>query len=279
MRDLTLVNLAPTGMVPTRAMTPHVPLTVAEIVEDVTRCAALGVSIVHLHARDETGAPTWRKDIYRLIIAGIRNRHPELILCVSLSGRLWGDFERRAEVLDLGGDERPDMASLTLGSMNFAGSASVNDPEMIGRLAVAMAERGIVPELEVFDTGMATYASYLADRGVLAGPHYANLLLGNVATAPVTPLSLAATVAGLPAGTIWAAAGIGRTQTDAAVLGIVHGNGVRIGLEDNIWLDRERNALATNEQLVKRVADLANLLGRPPAKPAQVRAALGMTTW
>lgn len=279
MSPLTLINLAPTGMIPTRAMTPHVPLSVDEIVSDVRRCAEHGVSIVHLHARDEQGEPTWRKEVYAALIEGIRSSHPELILCVSLSGRRWHEFERRADALELSGDLRPDMASLTLGSVNFASGASVNEPEMILRLAAAMAERGIVPELEVFDSGMASYARLLADKGVLQGPHYINAMLGNAASAQVTPSVLAALVAEMPASALWAAAGIGRSQLDAATLGLVHGNGARIGLEDNLWLDPQRQHLATNLELVRRVADLARLLGRPISTPLEVRASLGMRTW
>lgn len=274
-----IINLAPTGMVPTRADSPHVPLSVAEIVNDVRACAELGVAIVHLHARDEDGAPTWRKEVYRDLIWALRSANPELILCVSLSGRLWADFERRSEVLDLPADLRPDMASLTLGSMNFANCASCNDPQMITLLARVMADRGIRAELEVFDTGMANYATYLADRGILAGPHYANLLFGNVATAQPTAAAFAATLELLPPGTLWAAAGIGRSQAGATAMGLALGGGVRTGLEDNLWLDEHRTQLATNRELVGRAVAMSADLGLRPAQPRAVRKALGLTQW
>lgn len=145
-------------MVPTKAMTPHVPISVDEITREATRLVELGASILHLHARDEHGTPTWKKEVYRRILLGIRERAPEAVLCVSTSGRLWSDFARRSDVLELDGDARPDMASLTLGSMNFIGQASVNSPSMIRDLARKMADCGIRPELEVFDLGMMHYA-------------------------------------------------------------------------------------------------------------------------
>src|SRR5262245_5354195 len=94
-----ILNLAPTGMVPTREMSAHVPLQPAEVVEDVLRCAAEGITIAHLHARDERGEPTHSKEVYARMISGIRERRPELVLCVSCSGRRVPDLASRAEVL------------------------------------------------------------------------------------------------------------------------------------------------------------------------------------
>ena len=109
-----ILNLAATGMVPTREMSEHVPLQPSEIVADVLRCADAGITVAHLHARDENDEPTHSKDVYARIIAGIREQRPDLVLCVSISGRRAPDFAPRAEVLDLEGDLAPDMASLTL---------------------------------------------------------------------------------------------------------------------------------------------------------------------
>ena len=127
-----IVNFTPNGMIPTKRLTPHVPISVAEIVEDVHRAVELGITMVHLHARDEsTGEPTYRRDIYGSIIAGIRAFSQDLIICVSTSGRTFKEFEQRADVLQLDGDLKPDMGSLTLSSLNFNEIASVNAPDMI----------------------------------------------------------------------------------------------------------------------------------------------------
>lgn len=276
MKDLIL-NLAPTGMVPTRAMSSAVPLSPDEIIADCRLCADLGATILHVHARDEDGRPTFRKDIYARIIAGIRETHPDVIICVSLSGRNFPEFEQRSDPLLLTGDLRPDMASLTLSSLNFARTESINAPDMVVRLAKTMEDRGIRPELEVFDAGMVNYARYLADRGILKPPFYFNVLLGNLSSAQVTPLHLAAITQDLPPESVWCAGGIGESQLAANTLGLLFGNGVRTGLEDFLWLDADRTQPATNEKLVSRVSELCTLLGKRFASASQVREALGMT--
>lgn len=271
-----IVNFCPTGMVPDRAMTPHVPIAPGEVVRDVTACVERGANIVHIHARDESGVPHYSREIYARQIAGIREAHPELTICVSLSGRNFGEFHQRSDPLTLAGDLRPDMGSLTLASLNFSGQASVNSPDMVRRLAETMAERGIRPELEVFDVGMVNYAHYLIAKGVLNPPYYFNILLGNIASAQATPAQLAAIISALPENSIWCLAGIGRQQLAANTLGLLFGDGVRVGLEDNIWYDQERTRQATNAELVERVMQLAAMLERSAAKPCEVRRRLGI---
>jgi len=277
MRNL-IINFTPTGMVPTKQMTPHVPVTCDEIIEEVLACAQLGASIVHLHARDESGATTYQKEVYRRIIRGIRARNPELILCVSTSGRTFPEFEKRADVLDLDGPDKPDMASLTLGSLNFPRSASVNAPEMIQALAAKMNQRRIKPELEVFDLGMINYAKYLMKKKLLQPPYYFNILLGNVSTAQANLLTIGQMINDLPDHSIWALAGIGDAQRWATSVAIAAGGHVRIGLEDNIYFDQARTTLATNRMLVQRVVDMAAALDLPIATPAQTRELLQLET-
>lgn len=274
--DSLIINLAPTGMVPTRQLTPHVPLNTAEILADVERCRAHGAAIVHVHARDADGKPSHRAEHFAPIVAGIRAIDPQLVVCVTCSGRFAPDVESRAEVLSLEGDAKPDMASLTLGSNNFARQASLNAPDTIRALAERMRERGIMPELEVFEPGMVAFGRHLLDRGVLAGPCYINVLLGNPGTSQLSPGSLGAFLAEMPNDWTWAAAGIGRHQLAANAMAIAAGGHVRVGLEDNIWWDRARTTPATNERLVQRVARLAAELERTLATPAEVRARLGL---
>jgi uncharacterized protein (DUF849 family) len=271
-----IVNLCPTGMVPDKKMTPHVPVTPPEIVADVLGCVERGANLVHLHARDESGRPHYSREIYARQIEGIRAVHPEITICVSLSGRNFGEFEQRSDPLHLTGDLRPDMGSLTLSSLNFSGQASVNSPEMVRRLAETMLERGIKPELEVFDAGMVNYAHYLIGKGALEPPFYFNILLGNLAGAQAAPAQLAAILAELPDDSIVCLAGIGRQQLTANTLGLLFGDGVRVGIEDNIWYDEARTRLASNAELVERVTRAAALLERPIATRAEVRARLGI---
>jgi uncharacterized protein (DUF849 family) len=271
-----IINFAPTGMVPTKRDNPHVPVTPEEIAGDCARAYALGASILHLHARDVDGKPTWRPEPYREVILSVRARCPDAIICVSTSGRNFNLFECRSAVLDLDGDAKPEMASLTLGSMNFPKKASVNEPEMIRKLAERMRERGIVPELEAFDLGMIDYAKFLIEKGVLRGPFYANLLLGSLGTLGASPLNLAVMTNALPSGTTWAGAGIGRFQLPINALAIASGGHVRVGLEDNLFMDSTKEVAATNEMLVERVVRLAEATGRAIATPAEAREIIGL---
>jgi 3-keto-5-aminohexanoate cleavage enzyme len=272
-----IVNAALTGMVPTKADNAQIPISPAEIMEDAARCRDAGAAIVHLHARDGDGAPTWSADVYAEIIAGIRARCPDVIVCVSTSGRLWNELDRRAEVLDLEDELKPEMASLTLGSLNFPSQASVNEPSVIHALAERMAERGIAPELEVFDFGMVDYAKFLLERGVLRAPLYFNLLLGSLGTLSASPLHLALLAQSLPPGSTWAATGIGRFQFEVNALAIASGGHVRVGLEDSLWLDGAKQRPASNLALVERVVALARANERTIATPDEARALIGLS--
>jgi uncharacterized protein (DUF849 family) len=252
-------------------------VTPEEIVADSVRVFDAGARIVHVHAREKDGRPTWKGEIYERIVAGIRRERPDCLVCVSTSGRNWPEFERRAEVLQLTGDAKADLASLTLGSLNFPGTASVNAPDMILGLAAEMQKRGIRPELEAFDVGMIGFGRYLEKRGVVKGRKYFNLLLGSLGQAPATIGALAAMVAELPADSTWSGTGIGRFQTPMCAAAIVAGGGIRVGIEDSIHWDAARSRLATNEELVQRVVRLAEEVGRRIATPAEARELAGVT--
>lgn len=189
-----IINLACTGVIPTRSMSPHVPISHGEIVDDVARCLELGVQMVHLHARDEEGVQSADPERYGRLVEAIRALPGgrELIVGVTTSGRKDAGFESRSRVLDLAGEAKPDMASLTLSSLNFVQSASVNQPDTIRQLAGRMLERGIKPELEVFDVGMANFARVLLHEGLIRAPLYVNVLLGNIAGAQPDLIQVAA---------------------------------------------------------------------------------------
>lgn len=271
MKDL-IINFTPTGMIPQKADTPHVPVTVSEIIEDVHRACEKGITIVHLHARDEqTGKPTCRADMYGRIIEGIRACSKELVICVSLSGRDFPEIEKRMEPLTLEGNHKPDMGSLTLSSLNFPRQCSSNAPEVVQGLAAAMQQRGIVPELEAFDSGMVNYAGYLARKKLIQAPFYFNVILGNIASAQADLLHVGALLRDIPEGAFWSLGGIGAAQTRMVAVSIAMGGGVRIGLEDNTWLDTGRTTLATNMDLLDRVHALAAIHERPVMSSAAFR--------
>lgn len=264
-------------MIPTKEMTPHVPISVSEIVENVHEAVEIGISIVHLHARDEqTGLPTPSAEVYAKIIEGIRNYSTDLILCVSLSGRDWSEFDRRAEPLQIDGNLKPDMGSLTLSSLNFNRQASINEPDMIKALAREMQNRGIAPELEAFDSGMINYAHYLSRKGLLEPPYYFNLIVGNIACAQANLLHIGTMIHDLPPNSIWSLGGIGDKQISVNGVGLAMGGGVRVGLEDNIWFDKGRTRLATNAALLRRIHTMIEANDRQLMPSNELRSLLGL---
>lgn len=272
-----VVNFCPTGMIPTKAMTPHVPVTPAEVIEEAGRALERGVSIVHLHARDRNGIPTYQARIYETMILGIRDQHPDAVVCVSCSGRNFPEFERRSEVLELTGAARPDLASLTLTSLDFPTGTSQNAPDMVAALAEKMVSRGIKPELECFDFGMINAANMLIGKRLLGSPpYYFNLLLGSRYSVPATARHLSNMVEDLPEQSLWSAAGIGFFQLPMNTLAIAMGGHCRVGLEDNIYHGFDRSELATNLGLVERVAQLSETFGRPLASSVRARTLLGL---
>ena len=262
-------------MLPTRDMTPHVPITVQEIVEDVHRAVEIGISMVHLHARDETtGAPTYAAEVYASIIAGIRAFSPDLVICVSLSGRDFKTFQQRSEVLQLDGAVKPDMGSLTLSSLNFNRQASVNEPDMIKDLATEMQRFSILPELETFDLGMINYAHYLVKKGFLTPPHYINLIVGNIAGAQADMMHLGVMIRDLPNHAYWSIGGVGDAQLPVNIMAIAAGGGVRVGLEDNIWYDAGRTRLAKNSDYLRRIHNIIEASERQYMPSAELRRTL-----
>jgi 3-keto-5-aminohexanoate cleavage enzyme len=270
-----IINFAPTGMIPTKEMTPHVPLGPTEIVEDVRAAWEEGITMVHLHTRDaRTGESIHSREDLAEIIEGIRSFAPELIVCVSLSGRTTPDFEARAAALELDGRLKPDMGSLTLSSLNFNRQSSINEPEVIQKLSRRMQERAIRPELEAFDAGMINYAKYLHKKGFLTPPFYFNLIMGNIACAQPDMLHLGVMINDLPPQSFWSVGAIGDFQLKMNSVAVAIGGGVRVGLEDNIWLDQERTTLARNIDLIQRIHVLRRANGRDLMTSRELRALL-----
>lgn len=264
-------------MIPTKDMTPHVPISVSEIVEDVHQASEIGITMVHLHARDETtGVPTYKKEIYAQIVEGIRKYAPELVICLSLSGRNFSEIEFRSDPLLLEGDLKPDMGSLTLSSLNFNKTASVNSPDTVMALASIMKEKGIIPELEAFDIGMINYAKYLEKKKLIEPPYYFNLLFGNIACSQANLLHSGVMINDLPQDSLWSLAGIGNEQLKMNSLSLAFGGGVRVGIEDNIWYDSKRTILAKNSELLKRIHVIADANERTLMSPKDFRVKMNL---
>lgn len=274
MPDKFIVNVCLTGTVPTKQMNQHVPMTPEEIAKDVEACIELGASIFHVHARDEQQRPDWRKETFENIFRAIRRVSQDVVICASTTGRRTGEIEKRTACLD--STPRPDMASLTTGSLNFMNEGMLNSPQTILTIIQAMHDRGIKPEIEIFDIGMARTVARLTADGILRSPCYANILLGNIATADASMLDLTTILHHLPKEVIWCAGGIGKTQLKANTLGILFGSGVRVGLEDNLYMNNDDKTLATNAALVRRVVEIGKLLGKSPSLIVETRERLGL---
>lgn len=240
-----IINFCPTGTQPTKANS-FAPVEINEIIDEVLECAEIGITLVHLHARDEKGRNTYQKAVYQQIIEGIQKHLSELVICVSLSGRYVQDLSLRTEVLSL----RPDLASLTMSSLNFPKQASINDPETIVRIIGLLEEHGVNPEIECFDSGMVNYTRYLVEKGVLTGPLYLNVIFGNLFNAQADLATVSSILPLLPQQAKTCFGGIGTQQLKATILGLLEADGVRVGLEDNLYIRAKEKA--TNAQLLLR---------------------------
>jgi uncharacterized protein (DUF849 family) len=270
-----LVNVALNGVVTTREQSAHVPLTDEEVARDAAACFTAGARIFHLHARGRDGRATHGRDVYRSLVEAVREHVPEAIICVTTSGRAAPDIKSRAAALDTG-KCRPELASLTLGSVNFPSGASVNDIATIEELARAMQAHGVRPELEVFDLGMVTMIHRLLDKGLIEPPLYVNLMLGFPNSASADARSAVDLISRLPVGTVWSLAGLGAFQRPMAALAAAMGGGIRTGLEDNPYRDHRTRVAASNPAAVAEAAAFGAALGRECATPDQVRGALGL---
>jgi 3-keto-5-aminohexanoate cleavage enzyme len=269
-----VVNAALTGAVPDKTDNARVPIEPAEIVADALACAEAGASVVHVHVRDEAGAPSHRRDLYERTVGPIREGAPELPLCLTTSSRVDPDPAARMTGLELDGDLRPEMASLTLGSFNFPRSVSNNPPDAIVALLERMAELGVRPEFEVFELGMVNTLQVLAERGLVPDPPVVNILLGSLGSAPAFVGDLARIVERLPAATEWAAAGIGIYQRPMTIAAAIMDGNVRTGLEDNPRGDGSPGW--SNVEAVRAATEAAALAGRPVASAAETRARFGL---
>jgi uncharacterized protein (DUF849 family) len=241
-----IINFTPTGTQTTRDNS-FAPLLPNEIIEEVHHANEFGISIVHLHARDEETKNTYKKEVYQKIIEGIKKHCPDLLICVSLTGRNFPEIEKRTEVLQL----YPDMGSLTMSSLNFPSGASINQPDTILRLIEEMDKYGVQPEIECFDTGMLNYTNYIISKNILKPPYHINVILGNIYNGQCDFGTLSTIKSNLPTNSFTCLGGIGSQQIKSTTYGLLDFDGVRIGLEDNLYYkDKEKT---TNIKLLKRV--------------------------
>lgn len=264
-----IITVAPTGSVPKKSMTPHVPVTPQEIADCALRCEEVGASILHIHVRDEQENPSDEPRRFEAVLDRLQGRS-NLILQISTGGRAGTDFESRRKRLLLG----PEMASLTTGSVNFPTSAYVNPPDLVEALAQEMQRLHIKPEMEVFDLSMIDNGLRLQDKGLAQAPLHFNFVMGLRGAMPARLEHLVHCRFCLPAGATWTVSGIGAAQLTLGVHALLLGGHVRVGLEDNIYF--QKGELASNERLVQRMAAISRTLGREVASPDEARRILSL---
>jgi 3-keto-5-aminohexanoate cleavage enzyme len=269
-----IITVAPTGPLTSRDDHPGVPLTPSEIGVAVAEAAEAGAAVAHVHARDDAGRPTAEPEVYAAIAREIRARC-EIVVQASTGVGLTVPWEERLRIVESGAVD-VTMATLNPASMTFASGTFDNPPEFVDRLARAMHERDIHPELEVYDFGHVALCLGLVERGLIREPLQFSFVMGVRGGMPGDPGLLPTLRAMLPAGAIWQAIGIGRAQLPLSLAALAMGGNVRVGFEDNVYFEH-RVLAESNAQFVRRAVELARLAGREVATPDQVRERLGVS--
>jgi 3-keto-5-aminohexanoate cleavage enzyme len=271
----TLITVAPTGAEVAKADAPALPVTIDELVTAAKECEAVGASVIHIHIRDDAAQPTLDLGRLKETTAAIR-QSTNLIVQLSTGGAVTDPEKDRLQVLDA----QPDMASCTMGTVNFGDDVFLNRWQFIVDLHTAMQEKHITPEYEIFDLGhLATLERLLDKHGLPAGGHvHVDFVMGVPGGMPGTADALIAckqATRGLPEGTTFSATGIGRTTVPVMLASLAAGGHLRVGMEDTVTYAKGQPA-ESNAQLVARAAGIARLAQRPPMSAAQARELLGI---
>ncbi|EEB85953.1 conserved hypothetical protein [Roseobacter sp. GAI101] len=287
------ITCAVTGSGGSQDRSHHVPRSPAQIADSAIAAAKAGAAVVHCHVRDpETGVPSRRLDLYREVTERIRESETDVIL--NLTAGMGGDIifgptenpmPPIAGTDMIGASERvqhiaeclPEICTLDCGTMNFAEADYVmtNTPGMLTAMGQMMTHLGVKPEIEAFDTGHLWYAKQLVKDGVLDSPALVQLCMGVPWGAPDDLNTFMAMVNNVPDDWTFSAFGLGRNQMAYVAASVLAGGNVRVGLEDNLWLDK--GVLAENWQLVERAGSIIENMGARVIGPAEVREKLGLT--
>ncbi len=260
-----MITAAICGAEVTRAQTPHVPYTPAELVAEALRCYEAGATMVHVHVRLDDGTPSQSADLFGQVLSGIRSRC-DLLVQFSTGGAVGMGVDERADAVKL----RPDMATLSTGSVNFGEDVFANPLPLVRQIAQRLQQFGVRPEIEAFDSGMVDTALRLAKEGLIELPAHFDFVLGMPGGMGGSSKHLDFVRSLLPDDCTWCVAGIGRFELPLAEHAIATGGHVRVGLEDNIFLSK--GVLANGSfELVQAVAAMAKAAGRPLATTAQAR--------
>lgn len=266
-----IITAAICGAEVTKEMNPAVPYTVEEIQREAKSAYDAGASIIHLHVREDDGTPTQDKERFRVCIEAIKEVAPDAIIQPSTGGAVGMSDLERLQPTEL----HPEMATLDCGTCNFGGDEIFENSEnTIKNFGKLMIERGVKPEVEVFDKGMIDYAIRYNKQGLIQSPMHFDFVMGVQIAATVRDLSYMAE--SIPAGSTWTAAGVGRHQFPMVTAAIIMGGHARVGFEDNVYL--EKGVLAkSNGELVEKVVRIAKELGREIATPQEAREILSLS--
>ena len=267
-----IITAAICGAEVTKEQNPAVPYTVEEIVREAKSAYDAGAAIVHIHVREDDGTPTQSKERFKECIDAIYKAIPDVILIPSTGGAVGMTAEERLQPTEL----MPEMATLDCGTCNFGDEVFENTIPMMRSFGKRMMENDIKPEYECFEMGHVDTVLNLVRKGELPGaPLQFNFVLGVPGCTTATVPNLCWLVNAIPAGSTWTATGIGRHAFTLAAAAIVMGGNVRVGFEDNLYL--ERGVLAkSNGELVAKVVRIAKELGREIATPEEARKILGL---
>jgi uncharacterized protein (DUF849 family) len=292
MQPKVIITCAVTGSGDTVGKSPHVPVTPEQIANSALEAASAGAAVVHCHVRNlETGKGSRRVDLYAQVMERIRAKNTNVIinLTAGMGGDIViGDGEKPLEFGDgtdcVGPVERllhiealrPEICTLDCGTLNFGDGQSimVQTPTQLRQQAALIKSYGVKPEMEIFDSGNLWFANQLVKEGLIGDKPLYQLCLGIPWGAPYNTETMAYQKSQLPEGAVWAAFGIGRNEFPALAQAVLLGGHVRVGLEDNLYL--EKGVLATNGALVEKAVKLIELLGTSVATPDEGRAILGL---
>jgi uncharacterized protein (DUF849 family) len=291
MNNEVIITCAITGAGDTFSKHPGLPVTPKQIAESALEAARAGAAVAHIHVRDpETGAFSREPRYYREVVERIRASNTDVI--INLTAGMGGDFELGEHDPKIAGPntdligplERlvhveellPEICTLDCGTLNFGDGnlIYVSTPAYLRAGAKRIQELGVKPELEVFDTGHLWFAKQLLAEGLLDAPPLFQFCLGIPWGAPADTISMKAMADNLPPGAVWAGFGIGRSQMPMVAQAVLLGGNVRVGLEDNLYL--EKGVLASNGQLVEKAAKIITLMGAKVLSPAEARKKIGL---
>ena len=289
MNQDVFVTCALTGAGDTAGKSPFVPVTPEEIARDALEAAEAGAAIVHIHVRNpDNGQASRNPELYREVVERVRDVNADLILNLTggMGGDLWFDLEGGATLSSatdfVGPLERvrhiielcPEIGSLDCGSVNFGEMVYATTPNILREILEAYREQAVRPEIEVFELGHIEIAKMLIAEGLIDCPPMFQLCLGIPHGAPATPDAMKSMRDALPPGSIWAGFGVGRMQMPMVAQAVLLGGHVRVGLEDNLYL--EKGVLATNRKLVEKAIGLVETLGARVLDATQVRELLAL---